>query len=71
MALDGREGGIMNDIQKVLYYKIIDSVFFRQPYLPYMTEILVVKLCMITDPECTAFDAVCVAEYLKQKGVIH
>lgn len=55
--------------QYTLFNKIIDSIFFKPPYADHMTTGLVIKLCVIVDPGCLAFDALCVADYCKEHGL--
>lgn len=59
----------MNKEQYTLFNKIIDSIFFKPPYADHMTAGLVIKLCVIVDPGCLAFDALCVADYCKEHGL--
>ena len=59
----------MTKDQYYLFNKICDSIFFRPPYVSHMTAGLVVKLCVIADPDCRAFDALAVADYCKEMGL--
>lgn len=59
----------MTKEQHSLLLRILDSIFFKPPYADHMTAGLVIKLCVIMDPGCRAFDAVCVADYCKEHGL--